>query len=356
MTKMKRYQSVFFTSLIGLSLLVALLPSCNQTKKQEKGVSQQEVNVYTHRHYEADQKLFSDFTKETGIKVNVVNASADELMLKMVNEGSKSPADVLITVDAGRLQRAKEKGLFQSVSAEKLLSNIPAYLRDVDNQWFGLTKRARIVVYKKDMPPANLALSYQDLADDSWKGKVLVRSSSNIYNQSLLAGIIANSGTEAAKAWASGLVSNMARSPKGNDRDQIKAMVAGQGEVAIVNSYYVGKMINSKDPSEVEVANQIAVLFPGQQAEGTHVNVSGAGVARYAPNKENAIKFITYLSDVEAQQVFSEANYEYPVNPRVKPSLLLQSWGSFKEDTVSISKLGELNKKAVLIFDEVGWK
>lgn len=339
-------------------VLLAIFNACGPSKKKkdESEAIAQEVNVYTHRHYESDQLLFEKFSKNTGIKVNVVNASADELMLKMINEGDKSPADVLITVDAGRLERAKAKGLFQSIDSDILAANIPDHLKDTDNQWFGLTKRARVLVYPRDRIKPNALSTYEALSTPSWKGKVLVRSSGNIYNQSLLASIIANKGEEEAKSWAMGMVNNMARSPKGNDRDQIKAAVAGEGDVAIVNSYYMGKMINSKDASEVEVANQVAIFFPNQQNRGTHINVSGAGVAKYAPNKENAIKFIEFLSSPEAQEVFSTANYEYPVNPSVEPSALLQSWGTFKEDKLSLSKLGQLNKKAVLTFDQVGWK
>lgn len=341
---------------------IALLVSCgNENKKNDNATSEkttksQVVNVYTHRHYEPDQNIFKMFEEKTGIKVKVINASADELIQKMKMEGEQSPADVLITVDAGRLSRAKDEGLLQSIDSEILEKSIPTHLQDVDNQWFGLTKRARIIAYAKDrVKPEDLS-TYEDLVNKKWKGKILVRSSSNIYNQSLMASIIANDGEEAAKAWAEGIVANMARSPKGSDRDQVKAVVAGEGDLAIVNSYYIGKMLNSPDAEEVKTAQKIGLFFPNQDDRGTHINVSGAGVAKYAPNKENAILFIEYLISQEAQQVFTEANYEYPILESVESVKDIKDWGDFKEDNLELNKLGENNKKAVLIFDATGWK
>ena len=315
-----------------------------------------ELNLYTHRHYEADKQLIAAFTEATGITVNVVNASADELILKMENEAEQSPADVLITVDAGRLERARNKDLFQSVSSPVLEANIPAHLREQGGHWFGFTKRARLIVYDKEAGvPANVE-TYDDLAAPAMKGKVLIRSSGNIYNQSLMAAIIANKGEEGAKAWAAGVVSNMARAPKGNDRDQMKAVIAGEGQVAIVNSYYLGHLLNSQDEAEVAVGERIGVLFPNQDDRGTHINISGAGVAKHAPNKDNAIKFIEYLSGKEAQALLASSNYEFPVNPEAETSELLSSWGLFVEDELALEKLGAFNKQAVLTFDEVGWK
>ncbi|CAL2104265.1 Iron uptake protein A1 [Tenacibaculum sp. 190130A14a] len=335
-------------------LLVAFAACKTEQKKEEK--KQEEVNVYTHRHYKADQELFAQFEKETGIKVNVVNAKADELMQKMTTEGELSPADVLITVDAGRLVRAKKKGLLQSATSEFLDKTIPTHLKDVDNNWFALTKRARVIVYNPEkVKPEDLS-TYEALTEDKWKNKILIRSSGNIYNQSLLASIIANNGEEKATEWAEGMVANMARSPKGNDRDQVKAVVAGEGDVAVVNTYYIGKLVNSKNPEEVKAGEGVKIFFPNQDDRGTHINVSGAGVAKYAPNKENAIKFIEFLASKKAQEVFAKANYEYPVNKEVEPSDLLKSWGDFKEDTLSLTKLGENNKNAVLVFDKAAWK
>lgn len=340
----------------------SLLASCGKdNKKNETTVTpesskDQVVNVYTHRHYEPDQKIFKMFEDKTGIKVKVINASADELIQKMKMEGKQSPADVLITVDAGRLSRAKDEGLLQSIKSDVLEQSIPSHLQDVDNQWFGLTKRARIIAYSKDRVNPEDLTTYEDLVNPKWKGKILVRSSSNIYNQSLMASIIANDGEEAAKEWAKGMVANMARSPKGSDRDQVKAVVAGEGDLAIVNSYYIGKMLNSPDAEEVKTAQQIGLFFPNQANRGTHINVSGAGVAKYAPNKENAIAFIEFLIGEEAQKIFTDSNYEYPVLESVIPVEDIKVWGEFKEDNLGLNKLGEHNKKAVLIFDEAGWK
>lgn len=341
--------------IISILVLAVLFTACKKEQKKEEK-KQEEVNVYTHRHYKADQELFAQFEKETGIKVNVVNAKADELMQKMTVEGEQSPADVLITVDAGRLVRAKNKGLLQSAESEFLNKTIPTHLKDVDNNWFALTKRARVVVYNPEKVKPEDLTTYEALTDDKWKEKILIRSSSNIYNQSLLASIIANLGEEKATEWAKGMVANMARSPKGNDRDQVKAVVAGEGDVAVVNTYYIGKLLNSKNPEEVKAGEGVKIFFPNQDDRGTHINVSGAGIAKYAPNKANAIKFVEFLASKKAQEVFAKANYEYPVNEEVAPSELLKSWGTFKEDKLSLTKLGENNKKAVLVFDNAEWK
>jgi iron(III) transport system substrate-binding protein len=344
---MKKYLSII---LVSISVI-----ACKSEKKEIEKKSK-EVNVYTHRHYKADQELFAQFEKETGITVNVVNAKADELMQKMSLEGAQSPADVLITVDAGRLVRAKNKGLLQSASSVFLNKTIPSHLKDADNHWFALTKRARVIVYNPEKVKAKELSSYEALTNKKWKNKILIRSSDNIYNQSLLASIIANNGEEKASEWTKGIVANMARSPKGNDRDQVKAVIAGEGDIAIVNTYYIGKLLNSKNPDEVLAGKGIKVFFPNQNDRGTHINVSGAGVAKYAPNKENAIKFIEFLASKKSQEVFAKANYEYPVNREVVSSDLLKSWGEFKEDTLSLTKLGENNKKAVIIFDQSSWK
>lgn len=341
--------------LLLLMLLSISVIACKSEKKEIEKKSK-EVNVYTHRHYKADQELFAQFEKETGIAVNVVNAKADELMQKMSLEGAQSPADVLITVDAGRLVRAKNKGLLQSASSFFLNKTIPSHLKDADNHWFALTKRARVIVYNPEKVKEDELSTYEALTDKKWKNKILIRSSDNIYNQSLLASIIANNGEKKASEWTKGIVANMARSPKGNDRDQVKAVVAGEGDIAIVNTYYIGKLLNSKNPDEVIAGKGIKVFFPNQNDRGTHINVSGAGVAKYAPNKENAIKFIEFLASKKSQELFAKANYEYPVNKEVVSSELLKSWGEFKEDTLSLTKLGENNKKAVIIFDESSWK
>ncbi|MEM7102796.1 MAG: Fe(3+) ABC transporter substrate-binding protein [Bacteroidota bacterium] len=343
-----------------LLLFAVMFTACNtkdqQASDQNEAKEAKFITLYTHRHYDTDKALFEKFEEQTGIEVRVVKASADELIQKMEAEGDQSPADLLITVDAGRLVRAKGKGLLQSASSDVLNKSIPAHLRDGDNQWFGLTKRARVIVYDKDkVNPEDLS-TYEALTEAKWKNKVLIRSSGNIYNQSLMASIIANSGEEAAKSWAEGMVSNFARAPKGNDRDQVKAILAGEGEVAVVNTYYIGKLLNSKDSAEVKAGQAVNIFFPNQDDRGTHVNISGIGVAKHAPNKEDAVKFIEYLVSKESQENFASSNYEYPVNPEAATSDLLKSWGAFKEDNLPLSKLGELNKQAVIKFDEVKWQ
>ena len=337
----------YFISLLFIFIFI----SCNKEKEAVK-----EVNIYTHRHYKADKMLFKEFTKRTGIKVNVVSAKADQLLQKLEMEGKDSPADLLITVDAGRLYRAKQKGVLQKISSEKINKNVPKEFRDKEGMWYGLTIRARIIAYAKDrINPTELS-TYDALVQDKWNGSILVRSSENIYNQSLLASFIHNKGEEKAKTWTQGILYNMARSPKGNDRDQMKSIVSGKGDLAIINSYYVGKLLGSDKPDEKEVGEKIAVFFPDQKDNGTHINISGIGVTKYAPNKENAIKLLEFLTDNYAQKIFSEANYEYPVKPGVEWADLLKRWGNFKADTTDFEKLGEYNSKAVKIFDEVGWK
>jgi iron(III) transport system substrate-binding protein len=334
-----------FMAFIGLILF-----SCGSGEKEEI------VNVYTHRHYEADQKLFDMFTEATGIKVNVVSASADELIQKLELEGANSPADVLITVDAGRLHRAESKGLFQSVNSGILNANIPSKFRDPEGYWFGLTFRARILAYSKERVNPEELSTYEALTEEPWKGRILTRSSENIYNQSLLASIIANKGSEVAEQWAAGLLANMAREPKGSDRDQVKAVAAGEGDVAIVNTYYIGIMLNDANEEERKAADKIAIFFPNQEDRGTHINISGAGVAKFAPNKENAVKLLEFLSNKESQEFLANINFEYPVNPNAEFSDLLKQWGTFKADDLNLSLLGDNNSEAVVIFDKVGWK
>ncbi len=345
---------------IAIFLLALLTLSCQENQPAASGDQIEKkdafITLYTHRHYDTDKVVFKTFEEETGVEVRVVKASADELIQKMESEGEQSPADLLISVDAGRLVRAKAKGLLQPVTSSVLEKNIPGYLKDSENNWFGITKRARIIAYDKNkVNPADLS-TYEALTAPEWNKKVLIRSSGNIYNQSLLASIIAHHGEAKAGEWAAAMVKNMARSPRGNDRDQVKAILAGEGEVAVINTYYLGKLLNSKDPEEVKAGEAVQIFFPNQDGRGTHINVSGIGVAAHAPNKADAVRFIEYLSRKDVQETFAGTNYEYPVNPAASPSELLISWGEFKEDELPLPKLGELNKKAVITFDEAGWK
>ena len=317
-----------------------------------------EVNIYTHRHYPSDEILFKKFTKKTGIKVNVIQANADQIMKRLEEEGKYSPADILLTVDVGRLTYAKEKDLLQPIRSKFLEEVIPSNLRDKEGYWFGVTKRARVLVYNVDTVNPKSLSTYEALTNKEFKGSILTQTSSNIYNQSLLASIIAHKGEKEAKAWAKGIKDNFARKPTGSDRDQMRALAAGMAKVAIVNTYYVGQLINSKSFSDKAVAQMIGIFFPnqGKNERGTHINISGAGVTKYAKHKKNAIAFIEFLCSPQAQKIFTSVNYEYPVNKNVAPSKLLQSWGNFKEDNIELYKLGQYNTKAVKIFNEVGWQ
>ncbi len=332
-------------------------------EKSDTKIEARTLTLYTHRHYEADQKIIANFTEKTGIKVDVVNASADELLAKIEREAAKSPADVFLTADVARLVRAQEKGILAKIESKKLNENIPAHLRDEDGRWFALTKRARVVAYAKDRVKPEEITTYDDLTSEKWKKRIVVRSSSNIYNQSLLAAYIAHFGKEKAKVWTEGIVANMARTPKGNDRDQVKAVAAGVGDIAIINTYYLGKLLNSKDETERKAGEAVGIVFPDMTKGETknkvprpHINISGAAILKTAPHKKEAIAFLEFLSDVDAQNTFSAANYEYPVNPKATTNRLLTSWGNFEEDKMSLKKLGTFNKEAVMIFDQVGWK
>jgi iron(III) transport system substrate-binding protein len=315
-----------------------------------------EVNIYSHRHYESDERLYERFTEKTGIEVNVVQAGADQLIQRLKAEGDQSPADILITVDAGRLHRAEAAGLLQPVESEVLNKNIPAHLRDPKGYWFGLTIRTRVMVYAKDRVDPDELSTYEALAEEKWRNRVLIRSSENIYNQSLLASLIAHHGREEAKAWAEGIRANMARPPRGGDRDQIRGVASGIGDVAIVNHYYLGLLRSSDDPEELEAGRAVEIFFPNQNGRGAHVNISGAGVTQSAPNKENAIKLLEFLSSRESQRHFAKATHEFPIKREYTESELLKPWSDFKSDKLNLSKLGEFNREAVMIFDEVGWQ
>ncbi|PSN19124.1 Fe(3+) ABC transporter substrate-binding protein [filamentous cyanobacterium CCP5] len=315
-----------------------------------------EINLYSSRHYDSDDVIYERFTEETGIEVNLIEGDADELIERIKSEGANSPADVLLTVDAGRLWRAEQEGLFQSVDSEILESAIPESLQHPDNLWFGLTKRARVIVYNTDaVDPADLS-TYEALAEPQWKGRVCIRSSSNIYNQSLLGSMVEAEGVEETESWAKGLVSNLAREPEGGDTDQIKAVAAGQCDVAIVNHYYWARLAKSEDPADQEVAQATEVFFPNQDGRGTHVNISGGGVMVNAPNQENAIAFLEFLVTPEAQEVFALSNNEYPVVEGVEIDPVVSALGNFKVDEVNVSAYGNNNPEVVKLVDRAGWK
>lgn len=312
--------------------------------------------VYSHRHYAADEELFDSFTTSTGIPVQVLKAGADELMERLKAEGNRTRADILITADAGRLEEAKAAGFLAPVQSDILHNRIPEPYRDTDSTWFGFTRRARVLVYAPDRVKKEDLSTYEDLADPKWRGRLLCRSSNNIYNQSLLASLIAANGEKEALKWAQAVRRNMARPPQGSDRDQIRAVAAGLGDVAIVNTYYLGLLLNSPDPKDRELAKPLRIFFPNQEGRGTHVNISGGGVLASSDQKENAVRLLEFLVSDEAQNVFPAATYEYPVVEGIEWSELQQSWGDFKADDLNLTQLGDGGKKAVQLFNLAGWE
>jgi iron(III) transport system substrate-binding protein len=321
-----------------------------------QGALAEEVNVYSSRHYDTDVAMYERFTAETGIEVNLIEGDADQLIERVRAEGPNSPADVLITVDAGRLWRAEEAGILQSATSAVLEERIPASLRHPENKWFGLSKRLRGVVYARDrIDPTEIA-AYEDLADPRWHGRICIRSSTNVYNQSLVASMIEADGVEATEAWAQGLVDNLARPPQGGDTDQIKAVAAGECDVAVVNHYYLVRLIESEAEEDRAVAEQVGILFPNQDGRGAHANVSGAGVVATAPNRDNAVRFLEYLTTPEAQAYFAQGNYEFPVVEGVKLDPVLEQWGAIKTDDVNAARYGENNAEAVKLMDRAGWQ
>ena len=327
---------------------LALLASAN--------VLAEEVNVYSAREEQLIKPLLDAFSKDTGIKVNLVTGDDDPLLERLKREGANSPADVLITADAGRLYRATQNGSLQAIQSAKLNQAVPANLRDPENRWFGLTYRARVIFYNKDKVKPNELSTYEALADPQWQGRVCVRSSNSIYNQSLLASIIQADGAAQAENWAKGLVNNFARAPAGGDRDQIKAVAAGQCDVALANTYYYAQMLYGKDAAQKAAASKVGLFWPNQNNRGTHINISGAGVTTSAKNKENAIKLLEYMVLDDAQRWYSSTNGEFPVKPGTTASPELQSWGNFKRDPVNLSVLGKNNAQAVMLMDKAGWQ
>jgi iron(III) transport system substrate-binding protein len=319
-------------------------------------VQADEVNVYSARQEALILPLLEKFEAETGIGFKLITGKADALLQRLESEGRSSPADVLITVDAGRLQRAKEAGVLQPVDNAVLKQRIPAHLRDQDGTWFGLSQRARVIFYARErVDPAELS-TYEDLADARWKGRICIRSSGNIYNQSLVASMIETRGGDKTESWAKGLVANLARKPAGGDTDQLRAAAAGLCDIAIANTYYYGRLVNSDKQADREVAQKLGLFWPNQQGRGAHVNVSGAGVAKHAPNPEAAVKLLEYLVSDTSQAWYAEVNNEYPVVESAPISATLESWGEFESDSVNLTRLGENNRAAVKLMDRAGWR
>ena len=335
-----------------LSLFAIFILGCadNQTE--------QVVNIYSQRHYDVDQMQYDNFEKSTGIKVNVIKSNADELIQRMQNEGDNSPADLFITVDVGKLWQASNMGLLQKYQDQSLTDGITESLLDKNGFWIPVTYRSRILVHSNERVQRSELSTYEDLANSKWKGRLLVRSSSNSYNQALLSSLVGNLGDEATKSWTQAVVSNFARDPKGNDRDQVKAIAAGQGDVAIVNSYYIGLLLSSENEEEINAGKSVSVFFPnqGEGQRGSHINVSGIALAKNSPNKSNALKLIRYLTTDEAQETYVNNTYEYSVKPNIMPNKIVSDWGSFKKDPLDLNMLGIKRNDAIRIFDAAGWK
>jgi len=315
------------------------------------------LNLYSSRHYQTDEALYSDFTRQTGIKINRIEGGEDLLIERIRNEGARSPADVLITVDAGRLWRAEQMGLFQPVKSAVLDARIPANLREPGGLWYGFSTRARVIAYSKAKVQPGEIRDYEDLADAKWKGRVCMRSSTSIYNLSLLGAMLDHLGEAKAEAWAGGVRANLAQDPKGGDTDQLKAVAAGQCDVTISNQYYYARLLRSDKPEERQVGKRIGIVFPNQATWGTHVNISGAGVLKNAPHREAAIRFLEYLASDGAQRYFADGNNEWPVVASVKvDNPVLKMLGEFKRDPINVAVLGRNQPSSQKVYDRVAWK
>jgi len=333
------------------AILLAVVLASSATLVQAEG----EVNLYSSRHYDTDERLYSDFEEQTGIKVNRIEGKADELITRMQSEGANSPADVLLTVDTSRLERAKAAGVLQSISSDVLEQRIPGYLQDDENQWFGFSQRARILFYDKNEvqdPP----MTYQDLADPKYKGMVCIRSSSNVYTQTITAALIAHLGEEATGEWAKAVVANFARDPQGGDTDQLRGVVSGECDIAMSNTYYFGRAIRTDVDGLSDSIDMLGWVFPNQDDIGAHMNLSGGGVAANSPNKENAIAFLEYLASESAQEYFSAGNDEYPSVPGVGLSPSVASLGFFKPDDLDAAAIADNVAAAQKLLNASGWK
>ena len=323
-------------------------------------VTADEVNVYTSRHYDSDDALYEEFTQESGIKVNIISGKGSALLQRLKAEGKNSPADIFFTVDAGNLWKVQKEGLFQSIQSEKVLTEVPENLRGPNDEWTAIAKRARVIFYNPENISDELVenFNYEDLADQKWNKRIVIRSSNNMYNQSLVASLIENIGEEATEKWAKKLVSNFARKPQGNDRSQIIAVANGEADLAIANSYYIGIMLSgSAGQEQLEAAKKVKMIFPNQDNRGAHINISGAGILKNAPNKDNANSFIEFLISKRVQKYMIDKSYEYSVLNDVAPSSEIAGFGTnFKEDQTSVRSFGELNPDAVKLMDRSGWK
>ena len=319
----------------------------------------QEVNIYTSRHYDSDDALYEEFTNDTGIKVNIISGKGGALLERLKAEGKNSPADVFFTVDAGNLWKVQKEGLFQSIKSPRVLSTVPTNLRGPEDEWTAIAKRARVIFYSPDrVSEQELAnISYESLASEKWEGRLVIRSSSNMYNQSLVASLIARNGEEETEDWAKRMVKNFARKPQGNDRAQIIAVANGEADVAVANSYYIGIMLSGNAGKEqLEAAKNVKMVFPNQQGSGAHINISGAGILKNAPNPQNANSFLEFLLSDGVQEYMVKKSYEYPI-AKVPVSEEMVRFGlNFREDSLSVKRFGELNPSAIKLMDRSGWK
>ena len=333
---------------VAAATLQGALPALAQEKT---------LNLYSSRHYQTDEALYSNFTRQTGIRINRIEAGEDPLIERLKNEAASSPADVLVTVDAGRLWRAEQLGLFQPIKSKVLESRLPGHLRAASEQWFGISARARVIVYNKSSVNPAEVQNYEDLAHPRLKGKVCTRSGSHVYNLSLMSALIEHWGERRAEDWARGVVTNFARAPKGGDTDQIMGVASGECGVAISNSYYYVRLLQSAKPEDKKAMQAVGVIFPNQKSFGTHMNISGAGVLKHAPNRDAAVSYLEYLASDAAQAYFANGNNEWPVVQSVKlDNPALASLGNFKSDTLNISALGKNQPLAQKIFDRVGYR
>ncbi|MBM3346531.1 MAG: Fe(3+) ABC transporter substrate-binding protein [Betaproteobacteria bacterium] len=318
---------------------------------------QKVLNLYTARHYQTDEALYTGFTKQTGIAINRIEGGEDALFERIKNEGANSPADVFITVDIGRIWRADQAGIFAPVKSAVLEARIPASYRDPAGNWFGFSARARVIAYNKAAVKAGELANYEDLADPKWKNAVCIRTSTHPYNLSLMASLIAHNGEARTEEWVKGLTANLARSPKGGDTDQLMGAAAGECKIAVANTYYIARLMRSARPNEKAAAEKLGLVFPNQASRGTHMNISGGGMLKNAPHKDAAVKFLEYLAGDEAQRYFAEGNNEWPTVRGVKISNpALAAMGEFKADAINVAQLGNNQPAAQRIADRVGFK
>ena len=341
----------------AVATVALILAACGQSGDSAAPAADAgEVNVYSSRHYDADEALYARFTEETGIRVNVVEGNADQLIARLRAEGEASPADIFVAADAGALWRAQDAGLLQATSSETINSRIPANLRAPGGEWFGFARRARIVAYDPARVRPEEVDTYEEIASPRFRGKLCVRSSESVYNLSLVGALIEAWGPERARQWVEGVVANMARPPEGGDRDQIRAVAAGVCEIALTNSYYFIRMGNGEEAADREVAGKLRLAYPSLNGQGAHVNVSGGGVAAHAPNRDNAVRLLEFLSTPESQTLVAQMNFEYPISPDVAAPAPVDAYASFQANPMAVSLYGPRQAEAQSMMSAAGWR